>query len=490
MKPKSLSGPASILAMILAAAPCIAGEPARFELAEQYLKARSETLWYGLYLNKKKMGFVRWQLLSRDSGGSKSFVMLIDSSMKLIAFGQETETKETEEWIFEGGTPYRLVKAMRTYSSGGRTLTSLRVEVSGGKATAFIEEGGAGRTMDLGLLDSTLADALAADVWIGKNPAKGDRISYRMFSLRTLKQGQESAELLGRETVLMQGIETAVSLVRISPPEEGQEHTVRFDPLGRWLSSSYAGDVESRLEPEEAAQKIMVCHDLFTRGVVQLDKPLGVHPREIASLVLKVPAESARSIPRAPGQIVRFEGEEAFLHLGAGAGDAVAASESEIRECLEESLKYPLSHEKVKSLAQKAVEGAGANREKAARLVDFVFKFITKEYRFEPHSIFEIIELRRGDCSEHSYLFSVLARCAGIPCRVVEGLAYMGDGSPAFGGHAWNEVVLDGKWVQVDPTWNETEADATHIVLKREGKGLGWETLGNVAFRLVRVERK
>ncbi len=153
-----------------------------------------------------------------------------------------------------------------------------------------------------------------------------DRISYRTFSLRTLKQGEESAELLGRETLLIQGVETAVSRVSLRPPEEVQEHTVRFDPMGRWLSASYLGDVESRLEPEEAARKITVCHDLFTRGVVQLDKPMGVHPKDIAGLVLEVPADSAKAIPRAPGQIISMEGEKAFLRLGAEAEGAVAAT--------------------------------------------------------------------------------------------------------------------------------------------------------------------
>ena len=37
---------------------------------------------------------------------------------------------------------------------------------------------------------------------------------------------------------------------------------------------------------------------------------------------------------------------------------------------------------------------------------------------------------------------------------------YMGDDVKSFGGHAWDEVVLDGKWVPVDPTWNETETTA------------------------------
>ncbi len=60
---------------------------------------------------------------------------------------------------------------MRIYSSGGRILTALKMDVSGGKATALVEEGEAKRTIDLGPLDATLADVFVADVWVGRNPA-------------------------------------------------------------------------------------------------------------------------------------------------------------------------------------------------------------------------------------------------------------------------------------------------------------------------------
>ncbi len=58
-----------------------------------------------------------------------------------------------------------------------------------------------------------------------------------------------------------------------------------------------------------------------------------------------------------------------------------------------------------------------------------------------------------------------MARAAGIPCREVSGLIYMGDSSQSFCGHAWNQVVIDGRWIPVDPTWGEIVINATHIAL-------------------------
>jgi transglutaminase-like putative cysteine protease len=31
--------------------------------------------------------------------------------------------------------------------------------------------------------------------------------------------------------------------------------------------------------------------------------------------------------------------------------------------------------------------------------------------------------------------------------------------------HAWNEVLANGQWQGVDPTWNQVRLDATHIKL-------------------------
>ena len=47
----------------------------------------------------------------------------------------------------------------------------------------------------------------------------------------------------------------------------------------------------------------------------------------------------------------------------------------------------------------------------------------------------------------------------------MSGLIYMGDDFQRFGWHEWAEVEIDGRWVQVDPSWGEHVADASHITL-------------------------
>jgi transglutaminase-like putative cysteine protease len=71
----------------------------------------------------------------------------------------------------------------------------------------------------------------------------------------------------------------------------------------------------------------------------------------------------------------------------------------------------------------------------------------------------------RGECVDFADLFTTLARTQGIASRTVYGIAYSALPSPGFRFHAWNEILRDGKWHSVDPTWNQTVADATHIAL-------------------------
>ncbi len=81
--------------------------------------------------------------------------------------------------------------------------------------------------------------------------------------------------------------------------------------------------------------------------------------------------------------------------------------------------------------------------------------------RLELHSVDDFLfNTKRGFCEHFASAFTMLARAAGIPARLVTG--YQGGEFNPMGGyfivrqsdaHAWSEVWLEGKgWVRVDPT--------------------------------------
>src|SRR5207302_7696639 len=105
-------------------------------------------------------------------------------------------------------------------------------------------------------------------------------------------------------------------------------------------------------------------------------------------------------------------------------------------------------------------------------------------------NIHDLLTKKKGDCKSYALLTTTLCRAAGVPSREVAGLLYMGDDAKAFGGHAWNEVVLDGVWVPVDASLNQTEVDATHVCFGTEHKAAKnlFNSLGKLSFKVLEVK--
>jgi hypothetical protein len=112
-------------------------------------------------------------------------------------------------------------------------------------------------------------------------------------------------------------------------------------------------------------------------------------------------------------------------------------------------------------LAKKLV-GAETNAWKAAqKLETWVLKSITKkDMSLGFASALEVCHDREGDCTEHAVLLAALCRAAGIPARVLLGAEFIGG---VWGGHAWNDVWIDGAWYPLDATNGYGFVDPLHL---------------------------
>lgn len=104
--------------------------------------------------------------------------------------------------------------------------------------------------------------------------------------------------------------------------------------------------------------------------------------------------------------------------------------------------------------------------ESLRRLVGRVHHSLIYDESANATDIEEIIANGRGDCTEFTDLFAARAEAAGYQVRKILGLAYAGAGSgrpEGFHVHAWNQVLVDGEWLDVDATWNHASPSATRI---------------------------
>ena len=101
----------------------------------------------------------------------------------------------------------------------------------------------------------------------------------------------------------------------------------------------------------------------------------------------------------------------------------------------------------------------------ASKIEEWVFKNVHKDYTVSLPSALDVLKVKKGDCNEHTALFTALARASGLPTKMCIGIVYK-DG--LFYYHAWPAVYLNG-WRPMDPTFGQEVADATHIKLLEGG---------------------
>jgi len=148
-----------------------------------------------------------------------------------------------------------------------------------------------------------------------------------------------------------------------------------------------------------------------------------------------------------------------------------SGDDPELLEALKPNRFLQSDDERIIELARQAVGDAKDAGEAVKRIEAFVAGYIdNKSLSVGYASAAEVASSRQGDCSEFAVLTAALCRVVGIPAQVVVGIAYVRDfgGHEGFGGHAWNQAYVGGKWVGLDAAFKSGGRggyDPGHIAL-------------------------
>lgn len=101
-----------------------------------------------------------------------------------------------------------------------------------------------------------------------------------------------------------------------------------------------------------------------------------------------------------------------------------------------------------------------SDREKVKVIHDWICKNVAYDYdnylagtiAMPSYGVEGVIDYQCAVCSGYAKTFDIMAHAAGL-------LSYEVDGTTKRGPHAWNRVLVDGTWFNIDVTWDDPVPD-------------------------------
>ncbi|HEY1784450.1 MAG TPA: transglutaminase-like domain-containing protein, partial [Pirellulales bacterium] len=183
---------------------------------------------------------------------------------------------------------------------------------------------------------------------------------------------------------------------------------------------------------------------------------------DIRSMTVRIKGDLVAQLADGPGQTVRrLSDSEALVTVDQ---HSVAGSEEDRREYLKQE---PLPAE-IEALAAevRGMRLPADGPQRAEALIAVVHRHLKPDAQALGATLASAVANRRGVCLHFAQLFEVLARASDLPTRTVNGLASGGDSQ--FGPHEWVEILYDGRWHSIDPTFQMLKAPA-HIQFANAG---------------------
>jgi hypothetical protein len=386
----------------------------------------------------------------------------------------------------------------------GEFLRKHKVERDGGQETRLVaervgDEIRVRRELNDGRRDTTVKIPAGTKVYAGIGGRLllhlglevGRKHTVTTFSARTCELTTETALVEGRRRVTSLGEEVDAFVVKVMSSEmPGSAATALCDAEGRLLRLSVGAVEMVRATRAEALATLE--GDGLGESLTWLPLEGGIaawSTLDAAVVLATVSGSEGDEEPLFPDdeyQAVTGPSRQYRLELRALPAPQEAVERlpitprsDEMKSYVEPALLVQSDAPEIKAEAERILAGDKDPLSAARRICRDVFVRLRKEKAAaSAASALETLRAGVGDCTEHAVLFCALARAAGLPAREARGVTLRGDGA---GYHAWAEVLIDGRWVPVDPTIDAVGLPAAYIRLGTSA-GDGTEPAGVAAL--------
>jgi len=435
---------------------------ARLLAAEELdIKSLAGENWYGMYMGGQKAGY-SVNTLTVEADGKVSFTE--DAVFGVRMAGVRQDMRMFLKRVFNpDGTLLSIYEEVD--DEGGKKIYDLRIE--GERATLITTISGTVKEQKIPKPKESLKDAFKQIELIKGQPTIGKEMSFSFFEPMFGKEMTGKSRIEGVEERVFEGAPTKV--YRVKSDLEAWSQTTYVAENGMVLEDQFAGMLVIRLEPKEVAKDVNYSNDVIVSNAVRIEKPIeNPREREVLKLRIEGPFTMNHLIQEERQSIVQEDGAFTFtgrkVTLDGYETAKLPVQNPEVAEWLKPTLLVQSEDPRLVAKAKEIVQGETDTRKISDLLCAWVYRNVRTTYSARLSNSLEVLDNPEGDCTEHSMLFVGLARAAGVPAREAAGLIYVADADPGFYFHQWASVWV-GKWIDVDPTFDQPIADATHIKL-------------------------
>lgn len=356
----------------------------------------------------------------------------------------------TQVMVFSGVPPYELISA--NFSRQSRALDQqVTLEKIDSGYSASIQRSGTTESdsTDRSTVDwtFTLKDQLSLERQLTEQTPVGSSVTAKYLDMQQLRVSEREHTLERRSPlgfILTSDENDSVTELDI------QRRLTRFTAPHQFsfqLTQSHQNTLQQRIAPRAAEWTAKTAVAPLTQDLL--------HPAKLSTLTLAL---------NTTGPSLSLQQQGLPNTLSASASPKRAAVQP--AGFLDSSLTLPVGHPQILALLAPRRPGDSPSLlSLSQQLIDITRNQLLYAENQPAGSVLASLKKGRGECVDFADLFTTLARTEGIASRTVYGIAYSALPSPGFRFHAWNEILHNDQWHSVDPTWNQSVADATHIPL-------------------------
>jgi hypothetical protein len=360
------------------------------------------------------------------------------------------------------------VTSMVSYAQAGRSSGRTEARILGNTAEVTRVTGSGRRTVTVTLPPNVRFDT-GDGLFAGWNPAAAPRMEFENFNI----------DGMAVERIVIERVPSAPGDL------PGTVAVLR----NRYEGTELRGVARMLIDGDGRIAEVMM--PLFGTGVtlrgtsraraLASHAPLRIFPAVTMKSPFRIPSPAALghiryrfafkhaivfAMPETGEQRVRADANGITVDICSGCGPGLGSDPATLADALKPTVWMQSDAPRIRALAAR-VAGLPSDTAKMEMLIKIGKPYLGPIDFVGHYSALEALSRKSGDCTEAAVLLAALARAAGIPAKVVNGLTYSQvryhGVSNAFMPHSWVVAFADGKWRSFDLALEKFSS--THIAV-------------------------